>query len=266
MDLREKALEIAKKYEDLSMRDKIEIIAQTFGCTSGVIETSPCYGRKWRGTSDMSIRFDNGLSLFLTNLRTPEAKTVGAQNEYVNGALLWFNPEIVAATKEAALPALRKRETADNMIAAEKGSKPYTLLNVELNCGTDDRSNGYLGWYYVTLAVGGKIHAHLETGLAHEIADGKVSETPSRYRYFAAGGMKETDVDYVFNNVGFSSKSMHYSLPLPDDVLRRAEKTLAERREAREQSQSRKPSIKAQLAARPVPSSQPTKPKEKEAR
>ncbi len=38
------------------MQDKTGSIAQTFGCTSGEIVTSPCTG-KWRGTSDMSIRF-----------------------------------------------------------------------------------------------------------------------------------------------------------------------------------------------------------------
>ena len=35
-----------------------------------------------------------------------------------------------------------------------------------------------MGWYYVTLAVDGKICTHLETGLNYDIADGKVSDTP----------------------------------------------------------------------------------------
>ena len=113
------------------MKDKIGIIAQTFGCTSGKIETSPCRG-KWRGTSDMSIRFDNGTSLGIGNDRTPQAKTAKVQNECINAVLARYNPEIVAAAKEAALAALRKREVVDNMIAAQKGLKPYTILNVEL--------------------------------------------------------------------------------------------------------------------------------------
>ncbi|MDE7220748.1 MAG: hypothetical protein K2O45_14215, partial [Oscillospiraceae bacterium] len=75
MDLQEKAAEIVKKYENLPMRDKIGIIAQTFGCTSGKIKTSPCYG-KWRGTSDMSIIFDNGVSLGIGNEVTPQAKSI----------------------------------------------------------------------------------------------------------------------------------------------------------------------------------------------
>ena len=230
-DLQKKAVEIARQYENLPLQDKIGIIAQAFGGTGGKIETSPCTG-KWRGTSDISIKFDSGASLFIGNHRTPQAKTAKVQNEYVNAALVRYNPEIIAATKEAAISTLRKREAKDNEIAAQKGLKPYTLLNVEFNDGTDEKSGGHLGWYYVTLAVDGKIHAHIETGLNYDILDGKVSENPTRENYFAAGALKETDVDYVFNNVGFSSTSDLYSLPVRDDVLERAEKTLAKRKEA----------------------------------
>ncbi|MCM1219219.1 MAG: YodL domain-containing protein [Lachnospiraceae bacterium] len=229
-DLQKKAVEIAGRYENLPLQDKIGIIAQAFGGTEGKIETSPCTG-KWRGTSDISIKFDNGASLFIGNHRTPQAKTAKVQNEDVNAALVRYNPEIIAATKEAAVSALRKREAKDNEIAAQKGLKPYTLLNVEFNDGTDEKSGGYLGWYYVTLAVDGKICSHIETGLNYDILDGKVSENPTREDYFAAGALKETDVDYVFNNVGFSSTSDLYSLPVREDVRERAEKTLAQRKE-----------------------------------
>ena len=227
-ELQEKALEIADRYKDLPLQGKIDIIAQAFGCKTGEIRTSPCTG-KWRGTSDMSIHFDNGASLFIGNHLTPKTKTVKVQTEYVNRALVQYNPEIVKATKEAALPALLRREAKDNEIAAQKGLKPYTLLNVEFNDGADEKTGGYMGWYYVTLAVDGKICTHLETGLSHDIADGKVSDTHTRADYFTAGALKEADVDYVFNNVGFSSASGLYALPLREDVLERAEKTLAER-------------------------------------
>ena len=177
----------------------------------------------------MSIYFDNGASLFIGNHLTPKAKTVKVQTECVNSALVHFNPEIVQATKEAALPVLLQREAKDNEIAAQKGLKPYTLLNVEFNDGADEQTGGYIGWYYVTLAVDGKICTHLETGLSHDIADGKVSDTPTRADYFTAGALKETDVDYVFNNAGFSSASTLYALPLREDVRERAEQTLAQR-------------------------------------
>ena len=232
-ELQQKAAEIARGYEKLSMQERIDIIAQSFGCTSGRIGTSPCTG-KWRGTSDISIKFDNGTSLFIGNHRTPQAKTAKVQNECVNSALVRYNPEIIKATKEAATSALRKQEAKDNEIAAQKGLKPYTLLNVEFNDGTDEKSSGHMGWYYVTLAVDGKIHAHIETGLNYAILDGKVNETPTREDYFVAGALKESDVDYVFNNTGFSSTSSLYSLPVRDEVRERAEKTLAERSEAQQ--------------------------------
>jgi len=246
-DLQKRAVEIAKRYESLPMRDKVGIIAQTFGCSSGKIETSCCYG-KWRGTSDVSIRFDNGASLCIGNERTPQAKTAKVQNELVNAFLARYNPEIVAAAKETALAALRKREVKDNAIAAQKGLKPYTMLNVELHNGAGEK-NGYIGWYYVTLAVDGKIRAHLESGLANAIANGSVSETPTRERYFTAGGLEEANVDYVFNNVGFSSTSTLYTLPVGVDVLKRAEKELAERGISFERTQPRRPSLREQLAA-----------------
>ena len=227
-ELQEKALEIAGRYKDLPLQAKIDVIAQAFGCKTGEIHTSPCTG-KWRGTSDMTIRFDNGASLFIGNRLTPKAKTVKVQTECVNRTLVQYNPEIVKATKEAALPALLQREAKDNEIAARKGLKPYTLLNVEFNEGADEKTGGYIGWYYVTLAVDGKICTHLETGLNHDIASGKVSDTPTRADYYPAGALKEADVDYVFNNVGFSSASTLYTVPLRDDVRERAEKTLAER-------------------------------------
>ena len=227
-ELQEKALEIADRYKDLPLQAKIDVIAQAFGCKTGEIHTSPCTG-KWRGTSDMTIRFDNGASLFIGNHLTPKAKTVNVQTECVNRTLVQYNPEIVKATKEAALPALLQREAKDNEIAAQKGLKPYALLNVEFNEGADEKTGGYIGWYYVTLAVDGKICTHLETGLNHDIASGKVSDTPTRADYYPAGVLKEADVDYVFNNVGFSSDSTLYTVPLRDDVRERAEKTLAER-------------------------------------
>lgn len=209
--IQEMAIEIAQKYNKLPMQNKIDLIAQSFNCTSGKIETFPCTG-KWRGTRDIFIKFDNGNSLFIGNRRTPQAKTKKAQTECVNAVLEKYNPDIIKATKYAALAALRAREVKDNEIAAQKGLKPYTLLNVEFDDGTAKKSSGHMGWYYVTLVVGGKIRAHVETGLNYDISEGKVSDT--RENYFTAGALKESDVDYIFNNTGFSSTSHMYSLPI----------------------------------------------------
>ena len=58
--------------------------------------------------------------------------------------MVQYNPEIVKATKEAALPMLLQREAKDNEIAAQKGLKPYTLLNVEFNDGAAPSSRNPL--------------------------------------------------------------------------------------------------------------------------
>ena len=218
------------------------MIAQCFGSTTGKIETSPCSG-KWRGTSDVSIRFDTGTSLFIGNQATPKAKTKAVQQELVNTALVQYNPEIIDAAKETALAALMEREAKDNAIAAERGLQTYTLLGVEFNDGTDDKISGYMGWYYVTLAVDGKICSHMETGLNHDIAAGRVSTAPTRENYYTAGALKESDVDYVFNNVGFSSISELYSLHISDAVRERAEQALSERNAAAGSEKELPPSL-----------------------
>lgn len=247
-DLQKKAAQIfATRYEHLPLQEKIDVVAQVFNARTGKIGTSPCTG-KWRGTSDIFIRFDNGQSLFIGNFHTPKAKTVKVHTECVNDALKAYNPEIVRATKEAAVDALRAQEVRDNAIAEQKGLKPYTFLNVELHDGTGDAHSAYIGWYYVTLAVGDRIHAHMETRLKYGIEDGTVGEAMARDKYFAAGALRESDVDYVYFNVGFSSASRSYSLPINDDVRKRAEKTLAGRKKDRAET---KDSTSA-LTARPT--------------
>ena len=222
-EFQKKAVEYAKPYQSMRMPEKIEVIAKTFGCKTGEIKTSPC-GGDWRGTSDISLCFENGASIFLGNHLTPKAKTKKVQNEDLDSALVQYNPEIVKACKEAALPALIKRQEIDNAIAAQKGLRPYMILNVEFNDGADGM--GYEGWYYVTFALDGEIFTHLETGLHYAIRNGNMENKYIRDDYFAAGALKDADVDYVFHNVGFSSRSGLYSLPLSKAAYLRAKNTM----------------------------------------
>ena len=83
----------------------------------------------------------------------------------------------------------------------------------------------YGGWYYVTFALDGKIFTHIETGLHYAIMNGE-EDLYIRNRYYVAGGLKDTDVDYVFHNVGFSARSSLYSLPLSKAAYLRAKNTL----------------------------------------
>ncbi len=224
------AEEIVKKYENLSLAEKIRVLASAFGCKDGKIETSPCRG-KWRGSSDISVRFDNGSKFFIGNHLTPKAKTKKVQTELLDKALLFFNPEIIEKTREAALAPLLEREKEDRAVALEKRLKPYLLLNVEFSTGEmpDNGRGGYMGWYYVTLYIDGKFHAHLETGLCHDIMHGRVGASRKK-EYFTAGGYwDESVVDFVYDNVGHSTYAGGYTVPMTKEGLERAEKTLAER-------------------------------------
>jgi hypothetical protein len=99
---------------------------------------------------------------------------------------------------------------------------------VEINDGSVNASGGYIGRYFVTLEVNGKIVNHLETSLCYEIANGTVSETP-KMTYYVAGGLKDKDVDFVFNGVGFSSMKDDYSIISSADAMKRARDTLEKR-------------------------------------
>lgn len=209
--LQKEAIEIAKGFQALPMQEKIDTIANTFGRDTGHIRTRPCY-RKWRGTSDVSIVFEDGVSLYLGNRLTPKSKTKKVQNELLDTALIRYNPVIVSATKAQAYALLKEREKTDNAVALSRGLMPYTLLKVELNDGKNG-DDAYLGWYYLVIDVAGVICTHLETGLNYAIVNGDVQGIYTRPQYFAAGALEDAEVDYIINNVGFSSKSALYSLP-----------------------------------------------------
>jgi hypothetical protein len=223
-----KGFEIAQSFAHLPLQERIDIIAQTFGGKTASVETSLCTG-KWRGTSDISIVFDNGASLFIGNRRTPEAKKKSTISQYVNKMLEIFNPQTVAEAKRNAYAALLEQERKDNKAAEQRGLKPYKVLTVEMNDGRGAKTGGYIGWYYVTLEVGGRIFGHLTTNLMSDISRGVVGKDYGKQDYFVAGGLKEFDVDYVFDNVGHSATSTFYKMELTPEVLARAQKALSQR-------------------------------------
>jgi hypothetical protein len=220
----------AESQAHLPRQERLDIIAQTFNCKTAHIETHPCTG-KWRGTSDISIVFDNGASLFIGNRKTPDTKKASGIDECVNAALASYNPQTVAEAKRIAGIKLLEHEREDNKIAAELGLKPYKFLNVELCDGTNIQNGGFIGWYYATLEVDGKIFGICESGLNYGISRGEIDSRPN---YFVAGGLKESDADFVFKNVGHSSTKDDYKIPLIPDDLQRARETLARRERFRE--------------------------------
>jgi hypothetical protein len=227
--VQEQGIEIARKYARLPLEDRLNVIAGVFGCKTAKIQTSPC-GGKWRGTSDMSIVFDNGNSLFIGNRRTPEAKKASVISEHVNNTLAKYSPEIVKIIKEKAIAGMKEREAIDNAVAKEKGLKPYKFLTVELNDGSNPQTSGYMGWWYVTLAVEDRIFGFLETGLCYDIEAGTVAESmfKSDGDYYVAGAVKPSEADFVYHNVGHTSKTDAYHTAISDEVRKRAEAAFAE--------------------------------------
>ncbi|MDL2232170.1 ssDNA-binding domain-containing protein [Ruminococcaceae bacterium OttesenSCG-928-L11] len=227
-ELQQNGFAIAKSFEALPLQERLNIIAQTFGYETAQMKIRPC-GGKWRGTSDIAITMGNGVSLFIGNETTSKAKNPDVISEYINSTLAKYNPQTVAEAKRRAYVALIKREAADNAIAAERGLKPYTVLNVELADGKNPQADGYLGWYYITVAVEDKIFGLLESGLNSDIARGAVGKSTVREKYFVAGGLKEHEADFVFNNCGHSSQSDSYKIAIDDSIMARAKEAYKRR-------------------------------------
>jgi hypothetical protein len=109
-ELQQKGFEIAHRYRNLPLQNRLNIIAQTFGCKTARVETALCKGK-------YHIAFDNDANLEIGNEGTPQAKVAELIDQYVNNALARFNPEIVDEAKTRAAAALLKREIEDNAVA-----------------------------------------------------------------------------------------------------------------------------------------------------
>lgn len=223
--------EIEREYQDRSKQDCIDRLTCAFGCPirTSTLVTHPCSG-KWRGTSDLFLRLYSDVALFLGNGPTRQIKAAKMQTELLQNALQHYNKERVRVLKRTALKLLLQREAADNQVAAAKGLLTYRLLTVEFVDANHEAAPEWLGWYHVMLEVGGVIRAHMESGLNYAIASATadMAYQPKR-NYFPAGGLDEKDVDYVFGNVGFSSKSKLYTQPVSADVIARAKQVLKTR-------------------------------------
>jgi len=224
-ELQQKGFEIAEKYTRLPLDERLCIIAQAFGVKSASIFVQPCTG-KYRGQSGIMIKLEGGGSMGIGMCGNASAQKSDTISECVNNVLAKCNPEIVAETKARAAIALKARESEDNKNAEQRGLKPYKLLNVELSPGIE--IGGHTGWYYAAIAVDNKIIGFVTSDLASDIERGVLTNSVSRTDYFVAGGVKDEEVDFVFNNVGHSSVGDLYTVKMSQEALERAEKALVE--------------------------------------
>lgn len=190
----------------INLNEKLELLAQTFGYSNATIEVIPCRG-KWRGNSDVLVKFDENNSLFIGNGVTQKAKTKSLQSEWLDDALHFYNPMIVKYTIREALASLKVLEGHDSEKALEMGLKPYKLLDVKLQT-----EGVYLGWYYVVLEIDGKIRNHMETDLNYFIKTRNSRFLINDGKYRPAGGLENAEIDYIYGGVGFSTKSNLYSI------------------------------------------------------
>jgi hypothetical protein len=186
----------------MSLQMKLDLIAAALGARSGAKEWKRAKGGQ-RGAVDYSIRFDNGETMFVGN--SCSGRTFAW---YVDNLFALYNPERVHQTKEWALVALRERASVDNAIAQEKCLLPHEVVSVELN-GTE--TTGKIGWYYPVLMVAGHTFSHSETGTHYDILQRKLRKEVSGL-YYIACGVRDDEADYVFDGVGFSSRSPLYKM------------------------------------------------------
>jgi hypothetical protein len=186
----------------MKTQEKINIIASAFGAGSGKKTWKRCRG-KYAGTVDYSITFDNGEQLYVCN--SVSSRTF---ERHIDELYEQYHPDTVLASKETALNVLRERSALDNAAADKMNLLPHEVLSVELNT---TGKNGRMGWYYVVLRVGDAVIHHNDTVTYYDILKRKLSPNDVN-NYYTAGGLRDDEVDYIFNGVGFSSKSPLYKM------------------------------------------------------
>ena len=161
-----------------------------------------CFGR-WAGTSDYSIKIGDSL-LSVGN------STAGQDylNQHIIDIVEVF--EIFAKRKAEILEKIKSLQPFDDALADKMGLQKYDVLDVNFA-----KSGQFIGWFYVTLKVGDKIINHMTTGLDYKIRqylkENKEFSLEGK-KYYTAGGLADSMVDFVFHGTGFSTKSKMYTL------------------------------------------------------
>lgn len=180
---------------------KCEKMAMLFDTEFLEVTKEACRG-KYAGTYDYSIRFKNGVVMSICNgFRYFESS--------INEKIKIY--EEFKSNKDFILETLKSESIDDNKLADILGFNKYNILDVDFS----KVGNSYLGWFFLKLELeNGAIIDFIETGLQYRIEKMAIGEykTDRRSRYFVAGGLKDEEVDFIFNYVGHGSKSHLYKL------------------------------------------------------
>jgi len=163
------------------------------GHKSWTKEGSRCTG-KWAGTTDYSLRWDNGERMFISN-------GMYYFEERVRETVEMIKRTRSKEHRQALMQVLREYEKDDALLAKECGMKSYKVLGL-IECMGDPQFN--MIWWGVRLDVDGKTVDFVETGLSCDIKEGaaKLRETKEREagrKPWTAGAVENPD--YIIHGV-----------------------------------------------------------------
>lgn len=179
--------------------EKMNELAKLFGAKTGEKVGVPCRG-SYRGTTDYFVKFDNGNKFFISN-------GMKRFDERLDKLIAYYRN--FTAHKDEFIKILKEREEKDYTVAEEKGLTPYKIIDVNYAKEGDS-----IGWFYIKMDINGTIKYFTETGFNYSMNSPEKLETEMNRKpnYYVAGGLSDKDVDFVFNNVGFSSTIKMYEI------------------------------------------------------
>lgn len=184
-------------------QDMMDRLAKCFGAEKGEKVGVACRG-KWAGTTDYSVKFNNGERFYISNGMKNFDKVLA---DYV---AIYEN---FSQNKDVLLASLQEMEASDNSKAADMGMKPYHIKDIKCT-----QSGQYLGWFYGVLEIDGKETTISESGFNHSLTESLSADSidplleyirkGQEKDYYVAGGLDKAD--FVFHGVGFDSQSPMY--------------------------------------------------------
>jgi hypothetical protein len=186
------------------MRENREILARyesAFGKPATLIKSS-CYG-KWAGTIDYSIKIGDS-TLFIGNSSAGQKYL----NQHIVDMIEVFEKFI--ERKAEILQKIKSLQPFDDALAEKMGLQKYDILDVDFA-----RSGMFIGWFYIKLKIGDAVVNHMTTGFDYGIRqylrENREFSLKGK-KYYTAGSIADSAVDFVFHGSGFSTKSKMYTV------------------------------------------------------
>ena len=186
------------------MRENREILARyesAFGKPAELIRRG-CFG-KWAGTIDYSVKIGDSL-LSIGNS--------SAGQDYLNKEIVKIIETFESFTEHKAeiLQKIKSLQPFDDALAEKMGLQKYEILDIDFA-----RSGMFIGWFYIKLKIGDAVVNHITTGfdlkIRQYLKENKEFSLEGK-KYYTAGGLADSMVDFVFHGSGFSTKSKMYTV------------------------------------------------------